>query len=597
MSTKPRVRYRLRIPEPSRHRVRVSMEIDDAPEGGVLLAMPVWTPGSYLVREYARHVSEVVARRASGDEVPVEKVDKCTWRVDTKPGKRVDVSFTVYANELTVRTSHVDADHAFLHPAGTWLYVVGREGEPSSVEIEPPEGWKVATQLPLVGENRWAAEDLDALIDAPIEIGPHGTHSFEVLGVPHRIAIHGEGNYDPERLLSDTHAICLSAAEIFENDHPCDAYTFIYHVVEGAGGGLEHTDSSVCGFSPFSFRPERSYVRALALIAHEYFHLWNVKRIRPRELGPFDYLREVYTRQLWVAEGVTSYYMDLIVRRAELTTVANYLDDLSRMIRACVETPGRLVDPVSQASFDAWIKLYRPHENSRNATVSYYLKGALIALLLDLTIRDETDGKRSLDDVMRGLWAGWRARPEEGFTEEELLGVLEEAAGRSLAPEIESWVHSTEELPFDERLAKVGLELAPRSEDGDERAWLGVTTKAENGKTVVREVLADSPAEAGGLDAADEIVALDGWRIGDLPERLKDRAPGEEIELTVARRGRLRTLSLTPSAPPATDRVLRPVEGADERAKRLFEGWLGAPFAAASEKPDPVPPDRRPRPV
>jgi predicted metalloprotease with PDZ domain len=253
------------------------------------------------------------------------------------------------------------------------------------------------------------------------------------------------------------------------------------------------------------------------------------------------------------------------------------------------------VDPVAEASFDAWIKLYRPHEGIRNATISYYLKGGLVALLLDLSIRDATDGERSLDDVMRSLWASYRARPEEGFTEEELLEVLAEAAGRSLADEVAAWVHTTEELPFPEMFAKFGLRLVEENgEDGDAKAWLGITTKEENGRVSVREVLAGSPAEAAGLDAGDELVALDGWRIGKLPERLSEREPGDDVALTICRRGRLRKIVATLRESPGVDRVLRPLEEPDERAARLFTGWTGAPLEVATEKPAPAPPSPRP---
>ncbi len=593
---KTTVAYTVRIPEPENHLLHVEMSVAKAEEGGVILRMPVWTPGSYLVREFSRNVMNVTARRVNGDPVPVTKIEKNAWRVLTKPGKRVEISYTVYANELTVRTSHIDADHAFLHPSSTFLYVMGRELEAATVRIEAPEGWEAATPLPLVGEDTFRAENLDQLMDSPFEIGTHQVLSFTAAEVPHRIALYGEGNFDREELLGDTHTICQTVAEMFPGDHPCHTYTFIFHILEGAGGGLEHLDCSVCGFAPHAFKPERKYTRQLSLIAHEYFHLWNIKRIRPRELGPFDYDRENHTRLLWVSEGFTTYYQDRILRAADLSPVPDYLDDLAGMIRAYLETPGRGVDPVAESSFDAWIKLYRPNENSRNTTVSYYLKGALVALLLDLTIRDATDGEKSLDDVMAELWMLYRTRPEEGFTEEELLTILEDTAGQDLGAEIEAWVHGTDELPFDEHFAKLGLRLTAR-EEGDPAAWLGITTKLEGGKTVVREVLTDTPAHAAGLNAGDELIAMDDWRLGTLTDRLKERAPGDEATMLVSRRGRLRRLTVTLGTAPVSDVVLSPIEGAGEREQKLFLGWAGEPLEVTAEKPRPAPKDMRPRPV
>ncbi len=593
---KTSVEYTVRIPEPANHLVHIDLGVAKAEEGGVILRMPVWTPGSYLVREFSRHVMNVTARRVGGDPVEVEKIRKNAWLVKTKPGKRVEISYTVYANELTVRTSHVDADHAFLHPAATFLYVEGREAEAMTVRIEAPEGWESATSLPLVGEDTFKAANLDELMDSPFEIGTHQVLSFTAAGVPHRIALHGTGNFDLEELLGDTATICNAAAEMFPGDHPCRSYTFIYHVLEGAGGGLEHLDSSVCGFSVRAFKPERSYVRALSLISHEYFHLWNIKRIRPRELGPFDYDRENPTRLLWVSEGFTSYYQYRILRAAGLMPVPDYLDETAGMIRAYLEIPGRAVDPVAEASFDAWIKLYRPNENTRNSTISYYLKGALIGMLLDLAIRDATEGEKSLDDVMVKLWKLFGQRPAEGFTEEELRSILAETAGRDLGAEIDSWVHTTDELPFAGYFAKLGLEIVPR-DPGDPGAWLGITTKEQNGRTLVREVLTGTPAAAAGLSAGDELIALDDWRIGNLLELLGERAPDDVAALVISRRGRLRRLTVTLGEAPVTDVVLRPVDGAGEREARLFEGWAGAPLQVADEHPRPAPKDLRPRPI
>lgn len=590
MSNRPPVRYRIEFPSLAAHRVRVTMEIDDAPEGGVFLAMPVWTPGSYLVREFARHVVSISAARATGDPVPVTKVEKNAWRVDTKPGKRVDVTYELYANELSVRTNHVDADHAFLQPAATFLFVRGREAERASVSIGIPEGWRVFAPLPLVGEDTWLAEDLDALMDAPFEIGPHPVLSFAVGEVPHRIAVFGEGNLDAARLTGDVHAICLVAKEVFPGPHPSSAYTFVFHVAPGARGGLEHADCSVCGFEPFAFEPERSYLRRLSLVAHEYFHLWNGKRIRPRELGPFDYEREVTTRHLWVVEGVTSYYQDLILARAGVASAATVLDEFARKWRALAEFPGRFVDSAAAASFDAWVKLYRPHEATRNLTVSYYLKGALIGLCLDLAIRAETDGERGLDDAMSSLWALAAGRPEEGYSHEELLDALSDAAGRSLEPEVSAFAEGTDELPLGELLGTHGLELVPEEGGG---AWLGVNAKEEAGRLLIAEVLSGSPAEAAGISAGDELVALAGWRTGKLRDVLATLDPGEEVPALVARRGRVRELALRPGEAPPRGYRIRPREDADEPAARRFTAWLGVPFAAAVEDPAPVSSEER----
>ena len=354
------------------------------------LVMPVWTPGSYLIREFERHVQDFAAD-AGGRALDWTKVNKDTWRVKTNGARQWRATYRVYANELTVRTSELNSDHAFWNNAAVLMYPDGYLKAPATLRIVPQSGWKVATGLPEVAgqPNTFRAENFDILYDSPVEVSNFKELDFQVRGVPHRIVIDGEGNYDPERMRTDVQKIVAAETAMF-GAIPYHDYTFILHLRSNTGGGLEHLNSTALGFRRFNFSTEKNYRNFLSLVAHEFFHLWNVKRIRPDALGPFDYTKENYTRLLWVAEGITEYYGHLMVRRAGLISDQVYLDHLAQQIQDFQETPGRQVMSAEEASFDSWIKFYRPDENTVNSQISYYDKGELLGLLLDLDIRRRT---------------------------------------------------------------------------------------------------------------------------------------------------------------------------------------------------------------
>ncbi|HEX2203239.1 MAG TPA: PDZ domain-containing protein [Longimicrobium sp.] len=586
--------YRLRIPEPHTHLVHVELTAHDV-RGPARLVMPSWTPGSYLMREFPRNVVALAAEDGAGRPLAAEKTDKNAWRVEAPADGTLRARYTVYANELSVRTSHVDASHASINGASVFVYLEGREGAPHRVEVEAPAGWRATTALPEDGSPlAFRAESYDALVDAPIEIGTHELIEWEIDGKRHRWAIWGRGNHDPRRLVADTTRIVRAERALF-GELPYASYTFILHLTPGGSGGLEHRESTVLLADRWSFRGV-PYENFLGLVAHEFFHLWNGKRIRPAVLGPFDYTREAYTRELWVVEGITTYYTDLFLRRAGLIPPQRYLDKVAEQVTRLQGLPGRTVQPLEDASFDAWIKFYRPDANSSNATISYYHKGGLVALLLDLRIRRATGNARSLDDVMRALWDGWGAR-DVGFPPGTVERVAAEVAGEELSGFFDRALRGTEELDYAAELAAAGLKLVPAHEGrpgappvgagvmgpgGDPSApprgevSFGVQFKHEGGKTVVGSVLAGSPAWRAGVNAGDELVALDGLRVGpeSLSARLMEKTPGERARLAVFRRDELLTLEVEVETRPPARLALREVEDATEEARRLREDWL-----------------------
>src|ERR1043165_1773560 len=418
------ISFTVAMPRPHTHLFDVSVAIKRAANGPQeeRLVMPVWTPGSYMVREFARHVQDFAAADAAGQPLKWEKTNKDTWRVVTNGAREWHATYRVYANELSVRTSELNSEHGFWNNATLLMYLDGFLKNPSTVRVLAPDVWKVATGLPPVPgqRNTFRAENFDVLYDSPFEVSNFKTLVFNVKGVPHRIVIDGEGNYDPERVRTDVMKIVETEAALM-GEIPYRDYTFILHLRANAGGGLEHLNSTALGYPRFGFKIrsgdratsaapnttdtfERDYRGFLGLVSHEFFHLWNVKRIRPDALGPFDYTQENYTKVLWVAEGITDYYADLFLRRAGLITEGDFLGATARSIQALQNTPGRLEQSAEESSFDAWIKYYRPDENSSNSQVSYYEKGALLGLLLDLEIRRRSNNAHTLDDVMRALY-------------------------------------------------------------------------------------------------------------------------------------------------------------------------------------------------
>jgi predicted metalloprotease with PDZ domain len=567
------------------------------------LHMAAWTPGSYLVRDYARHVQDLVAVDERGAPLQVEKQDKARWRVTLGGARDLLVRYRVYAWELTVRTSHVDDSHAFVNGAPTYLWLSERAGEPAQVEVVAPAGWRVVAGLQPVagaGEGVFLASGLDELIDSPIHAAPGPVHEFDAAGRPTQLAIwgrpeitaHATGGVNGapasiDQLVNDIRTIVEHYARLFGGDAgpsvPYDRYAFQLMLAPGAYGGLEHRASTALLSSPYAFSTRKKYEELLELISHEYFHLWNVKRIRPRALGPFDYTRENYTRALWIMEGVTSYYDRYTLRRTGLQPAKRYLEKLAGEWAKLLATPGRFQQSLEESSFDAWVKLYRPDENSVNSTVSYYLKGGLVTLCLDLEIRRRTSGKRGMDDVLRRLWREYGAR-DAGFDETTFRSEVERAVELDLS---EFWARSItgrEDPDLASALAAAGLELKaswekpPGDGNGATPAWLGVNLKTEANRAVVTSTLTGSPAESAGLYAADEIVALDGWKIASenaLSERLAARKPSDTVRLTLFRRDELRELTVTLAEAPRDKYEIVAKKDATPAERALYEAWMG----------------------
>jgi len=572
------IRYTLSFPAPQTHYMDVSASVPTERRPEVELMMAVWTPGSYLVREYERNVEAVTAAAADGRALAVVKSDKNRWRITTGGAASVTVKYRVYAREMSVRTNWVEAGFALVNGAPTFLTLADRTPRAHEVVITPATGWaRTMTSLPEMagGAHRYRAPDFDTLADSPIVIGNPAVHEFTVDGKKHYLVNEGEGGvFDGARAAKDLEAIVREYRRMW-GFLPYEKYLFLNLLTE-SGGGLEHKNSTVLMASRWTTRTRRSYNNWLDLASHEFFHAWNVKRLRPVELGPFDYENEVHTKNLWIAEGVTEYYAALTVHRAGLMTREEYLDTVSDNIEELQTTPGRLVQSAEMASFDAWIKYYRPDENSINTAVSYYTKGAVVGLLLDARVRKATNGAKSLDDVMKAAYEKYSGM--RGYTADEFRGIAEQVAGTSLKAFWDSAVSGTDELDYKEALDTLGLRFRSVSVPADRpgRAWLGIGTRNDAGRLVVTQVRRDTPALAAGLNVDDEILAIDDYRVraDRLDNRLEQYRPGDKVVLLVARREQLLRLELTFGTEPARAWRLEVNPSATEAQQSSRGRWL-----------------------
>ncbi|MCC5639406.1 M61 family metallopeptidase [Nostoc sp. CHAB 5844] len=575
--TVPTIHYLVAMPQPETHLFEVSLQLVNHSSPTLDLKMPVWTPGSYLVREYAKNLQDFAAF-AGEQPLTWRKISKNHWQVNTNGISELTVRYRIFANELSVRTNHLDSTHGYFNGAALFFRLRGCEGLPIQVTIVPPHPeWRVTTALPSVEgqSSTFYAVDFDTLVDSPFEIGYHKLYHFEVLGKPHELAIWGQGNYQAQRIIADIQKIIHVEAQMF-GGLPYERYVFLLHLFAQAYGGLEHKNCCSLIYQRFGFSSADKYDRFIQLVAHEFFHLWNVKRIRPKALEVFDYDRENYTSSLWFCEGTTSYYDLLIPLRAGIYDAKSYFHNWSKEISRFLTTPGRKVQSLAESSFDAWIKLYRPDANSSNSQISYYLKGEMVSLLLDLLIRERSGNQRSLDDVMRQMWRKF-GKQEIGYTPEQLQEVIESVADMDLTGFFNSYINSTEELPFNQYLEPFGLQVIV---DKEEEPYFGLRLNTENGREIVKFVEFGSPAQLAGIDAGDELLAIAGIRVTShqLSDRLKDYQPNDIIQVTVFHQDELRTCSVTLAAPRPSKYQIVPVNHPNAIQKENFAGWLGVPL-------------------
>ncbi len=570
----PDISYTVSMSKPWTHLLEVEMRLKwSGMPGTAELKMPVWTPGSYLVREYARHVQDFTVKAAGGRELKWQKVNKNTWQVETGGLKEIVASYRVYSNELTVRTNELNDEHAFWNNAALLMFPTEQLNAPSVLTVVPYSGWKVATGLPAVAgqANTFRAPNYDILYDSPFEVSAFKEITFDVHGKPHHIVVTGDGNYDLNKIAEDTKKIAEECVKIF-GDLPIDNYLVILNL--RGGGGLEHLNSTALQWNRFGFKPRTRYNGFLNLVAHEYFHLWNVKRIRPDTLGPFDYESENYTKLLWVAEGTTAYYEGLLLRRAGFITDREMLDTKASMIEQLQARPGRFETSLEEASLDAWIKYYRQDENAINNQVSYYDKGEIVNMMLDIRIRTASKGAKSLDDVLRYLYEEY-GKKNRNYTPEDFQRAAEMAAGSSLEDFFSKYVSGEAEIDYNGILNGVGLQLEV-DDSLMNRAYIGADLIEDSSGLKIRSVPAGTPAYEQGLNSGDQIVAVDGYRTSNayLQTYIGERKPNDTIRLTIFRHDRLRDVTFKLGANPRRELSILPVDAPTEEQRRMYREYL-----------------------
>ncbi|EHQ26947.1 M61 family metallopeptidase [Mucilaginibacter paludis] len=540
-----KINYTVTFPEAQAHYTHIEMTITGLTQGFVDVKMPVWTPGSYLVREFAKNVEGFVAE-ANGEKVAASKTSKNTWHIESGSASSVKISYDVYCFEVSVRTSLVDASQGFLSTSGMFMYPDGMLHEPSTLHIIPYQGWKtVSTSLEAVGGDPFTlySPDYDTLFDSPIQVGNQDVFDFDAAGVKYEVAMCGGGNYDKGRLKKDITKIVEQETAIY-NDNPNKRYVIIVHNYAKGGGGLEHLSSTVLGATRDGYTNEATYHNFLVLVAHEHFHLWNVKRLRPFALGPFDYEKENYTTNLWIAEGFTTYYQSLIMRRANLYALDDHLKIVADNLSGIDNQPGSKIQPVSEGSFDAWIKFYRPNENSANTTISYYNKGAAIAMLLDLEIIYASKATMCLDDVMKYMYDEYYKAKKRGYTDAEFKIALEKFTGKNLDDFYKKHINGVDVIDYDNYLNYAGYKLVNTLANRND-AFLGISLAPITGRNIIASISRNSPAWVAGVSANDELLAIDGASVSDLDKYLAKKKPGDQIELNLNRDGIEIKLSIT----------------------------------------------------
>ncbi|MBT8142473.1 MAG: M61 family metallopeptidase [Gammaproteobacteria bacterium] len=594
----PQIHYRISVPEPNSHYFHVQIRIERPDPNGQVLRLPTWIPGSYLIREFARHLQTVTASSA-GQSVKIVKTDKATWQCEPVAGGLI-VVYKVYAFDRSVRSAYLDNTRAFFNGSSVFLQVVGQENEPGSLQIEKithrcAEQWSVATTYPAVkvdaqGFGDFAVDNYKQLIDHPVEISDLTQTGFKVDNIPHQMVFTGSHKGDMDRLAQDVKKICATHVKMF-GELPVSRYLFMTLVGQNIYGGLEHKDSTalMCsrhelpqadshsGSGNQEFTVSNEYRRFLGLCSHEYFHLWNVKRIMPEAYLNTDLASEAYTRQLWIFEGITSYYDDLALVRSGVITSESYLELLGNTLNRVRNQAGRLKQSLAESSFDTWIKFYRPNENTPNTVVSYYAQGSLAALALDVTLQTQTEGKRSLDDVMRYLWEHY-GKKAVGLPEGKFEQICAELSGLDLTSFFDDWIRGKGDQAIISLLSGIGIKSESRHDDSHNKltAYFGCDVEMRGPQIFIKTVYSASAAEQAGLAAGDELVAFDGQRINrvSLQTLFKQYQVGDKAEVLAFRQGQLLKLNIGLQQALKQKWTLAIDETAELRAQQLRNKWL-----------------------
>ncbi|MGE5314618.1 MAG: M61 family metallopeptidase [Acidobacteriota bacterium] len=584
---KDAVLYTLSMPKPANHLLEVEATFKNIPSSENVLdvLLPVWRPGRYLVLDLANGVQNFSAADEHGAPLPWKKSTKSSWRVETRGARALTVRYSVYANDFDMKTRGLDIDHAFVSGESVFMYTDRHRRLPIELTVRPFPSWHVTTGLDEVQgrPDTFTAPSYDYFIDCPLEIGTQHDYEFTAEGKRHTISLSGRGNWNADTLIRDVSKI-VSANKQFWGRLPYEKFVFFIHCLPFNGGGVEHLNSTIIGARSYGFRDPGQYGQLLSLISHEFFHTWNVKQVRPRGLHPYDFQRENYSRELWIAEGTTSYYGPMMLVKAGLRQGSMYMTILPGYINEERSRPGNAVLSLSDASYDAWIKYWKGNENAFNAESDYYGKGAMASLLLDLEIRHRSGNKKSLDDVMRLMFERFPLSGA-GYTVDDFRQTAEECAGGSLKDFFARAIDGTAPLPWDETLLYAGLSVRKSPEPAKRSIGMTLQQTPDN-RVKVSRVVSDSPAEDAGLQPGDEVVALNSARMPatEINDRIGEMKDGDQARIAFFRDGILREAVVTARSFGNPVFTVQKTENPSSLQRSIYERWLGVPWQESPAK-------------
>ena len=586
----PKVHYTINLEKPKTHYISVNISIPYAPAEALELKLPTWLPGAYKLNEFSANIEQFRVTNGTDEPVKWRKTDKLTWQVIAKKDQPVNISYKVYAFQLADDASYLCDDYAIVNPGTVCLAVIPLMETPCTLEAILPGKWqRISTGLRTTdsGHRIFEADDYHQLMDCPMLIGNHFHQCFEIDGIPHEVAIEGRGNLDVEPFLQDLQKITETEIRMMQHV-PYDRYVFLFLITD-RDAGLEHCNSTLIFEQRFNFKPRKKYTDMISIFSHELYHAWNVKALRPRELVHPNYFTETYTDLLWVSEGFTNYYHFQFLLRPGIMNLKEYIEAVAFQVTRYRRFPGYEYQSTAEASFDAWIKYYRTNENTPNSTISYYLKGSIIAFFLDLDLLEATHGKHRLDDIMRDLYQEHYVRNFDGFTYEHVVKAAEKYIGKSMDEFFRKYVYGTTDMPFEEYFRKVGLDLkAPDPNDEEmKKGNLGIRVDMKEHRPHVSIVRRNSAAEMAGIQAKDEIIAMDGLRVYSsdaLVGRLEVMKPGDAVEITLARNEELKTVTAVLGEPVPVKYAAKPLGEPTESQKELFKLWTGHALESLKDK-------------
>jgi len=586
------LKYELAFEHPNTHLLDLTIHASDLKGATVEFAIPDWAPGSYYIENYSANVQRFRATSADGKALTWRKTDSQTWQIDLAGATAVTISYQVFANTLQNNIAQYNERHAFIGGPSVWMYLVDGKDRPIQLSVAVPSGWKIATGMEHTSDHTFGAADYNWFADAPFEISDFAEKDFEVLGTTYHVIVHDvENKKDFTKFANDLQKTVATIVPLFQSvtgtpqAAPFKDYYFIFHVWPKTGGGLEHLNSTQINFTtdwdstePLPGTTLNQYDLKLFVAAHEFFHAWNVKRLRPLPLGPFDYTQMVHTPSLWISEGLTSYYGSLSVERAGLVPPQQYLDGIARLITNFEAKPGRKERSIEDTSWDTWFSnpmSISQADNLANTYYSYYDGGQIMGHILDFAIRDNTNNQKSLDDWMRLLYSRY-ALPKPGFNPEDAIHAANEVAGKDLSDVFRRYISGLEPIPYEQYFALAGIEVTKKVDP--DKAWVGIEVKkSDDGHAQIRNVIPGSPAENAGLSNDDLIYAIDARALeaDGVNAQLSSRKPGDTLRITVLRLGEFKEFLVTPTTNPNPTYSLKPMENQTEKQKAIYNSWLG----------------------